>query len=116
MTGSFTYSKLFIKHPCFSVLHIYKTHTHTHMHTHIHFYVTAPGDYTSTAQRISFGPSSVVNVQVPVPVSITADDLLENDETFSASLTLVPSSLIVVVVPSFATVTIQDDDRKYLHG
>ena len=89
-------------------------HTLTHSHTHSHnvMIIIAPGDYTTTGRRLSFGSSSVVNVPVPVPVNITADSLLENDETFTASLTLLPSSLIVEVVPSLAMLTIEDDDRK----
>ena len=76
--------------------------------------IIAPADYANTVRVLSFGPSSVVNDPVAVPVNITADDLLETDETFSASLTPVPSSLITEILPSLATVTIDDDDRKYL--
>ena len=95
--------------------HIYMYYVHTHTHTHTHtITIIAPADYTDTVRLLTFGPSSVVDDPVAVPVNISADDLLEINETFSASLTLVPSSLITEILPSFATVTIDDDDRKYL--
>ena len=48
-----------------------------------------------------------------MPVDFTSDDLLEDDESFGASLTLVDTPLIVAVVPDVTTVTIEDDDGKY---
>ena len=48
-----------------------------------------------------------------VPVDITSDEVLEDDESFGASLTLVNTPLIVAVVPNVAMVTIEDDDGKY---
>ena len=54
-----------------------------------------------------------MNVPIDVPFGITSDDLLEDDETFGASLTLVNTPLIVAVVPDETTVTIEDDDSKY---
>jgi hypothetical protein len=71
----------------------------------------APDDYMTTGLRLTFGSSSALNVPVPVPVDIVPDGVLENDETFTASLTLVPSALLVSVNPSLATVTIEDDDE-----
>ena len=54
-----------------------------------------------------------MDVPSNVPFDITSDDLLEDDETFGASLTLVNTPLIVAVVPDVTTVTIEDDDGKY---
>ena len=68
----------------------------------------------TTGLRLTFGSSSALNVPVPVSVGIVPDGVLENDETFTASLTLVPSALLVSVAPSLATVTIEDDDGKYI--
>ena len=48
-----------------------------------------------------------------MPVDITSDEVLEDDESFGASLTLVNTPLIVAVVPAVTTVTIEDDDGKY---
>ena len=48
-----------------------------------------------------------------MPVDITSDEVLEDDESFGASLTLVNTPLIVAVVPDVTTVTIEDDDGKY---
>ena len=53
-------------------------------------------------------------------MSIVNDNIPEDDETFSASLTLDPAAQDrlgsrVTVSPNVATVTIQDNDGKHKH-
>ena len=57
--------------------------------------------------------------QLSFNVSIVNDNITEDDETFSASLTLDPADQArlgnrVTVSPDVATVTVKDDDGKHV--
>ena len=86
---------------------------HTHSHT-IHLSI-APGDYGALT-GFSLGPFSNSVRQLSFNVlSIVNDTIPENDEDFTASLTLAPADRArlgtrVTVDPDLAAVTIQDDD------
>lgn len=66
---------------------------------------TAPGDYTSTTQLVTFAPGETLQ-EVSVPVEF--DSLLEGDETFTAELSTAPSSLGLVITGDAANATILD--------
>ena len=75
---------------------------------------TAPSDYGALA-GFSLGPFSISVRQFSFNVSIVNDMIPEDDEDFTASLTLVPADRArlgtrVTVDPDLATVTIQDND------
>ena len=87
---------------------------HTHSHT-IHLSI-APSDYGALT-GFSLGPFSNSVRQLSFNVlSIVNDTVIpENDEDFTASLTLAPADRArlgnrVTVDPDLAAVTIQDDD------
>ena len=89
------------------------TRTHTHTITHNHLSI-APGDYGTLAD-FSVGPFSDSVRQLSFNVSIVDDMIPENNEDFTASLTLSPADRTrlgtrVTVQPDLATVTIEDDD------
>ena len=86
--------------------------THTHIHT-IHLSI-APSDYDALA-GFFLGPFSNSVRQLSFNVSIVDDMIQENNENFTANLTLSPADRArlgnrVTVDPVSATVTIQDDD------
>ena len=88
------------------------THTHSQSHT-IHLSV-APGDYGALA-GFSLGPFSDSVRQLSFNVSIVDDMIPEDDEDFTARLTLAPADRTrlgtrVTVDPDLATVTIEDND------
>ena len=77
----------------------------------------APSDY-GTLTSFRLGPFSNSVRQLSFNVSIVNDNIPEDDETFSASLTLDPAAQDrlgsrVTVSPNVATVTIQDNDGKH---
>ena len=76
----------------------------------------APGDY-GALNNSHLIPLS--NDELSFNVSIVNDSIPEDDEMFTASLTLDPADQArlgnrVRVSPDVATITIQDDDGKYL--
>ena len=78
----------------------------------------APGDYGALTD-FSLGPFSNSARQLSFNVSIVDDVIPENNEDFTASLTLSPADRArlgnrVTVDPDLATVTIMDDDGKYI--
>ena len=79
-----------------------------------HHLSTAPGDYGALTD-FPLGPFSNSVRQLSFNVSIVDDMIPENDETFTANLTLSPADRArlgnrVTVNPDLATVTIEDDD------
>ena len=94
-------------------------HTHTHMNTisHTHFIVPS-ADYKSVSITLntftSQQPKQCLNV------SITNDAFIELNETFTARLTLIPTSVTtinasrIIVDPPEATVQITDNDLSKL--
>ena len=90
------------------------TLTHVHAITHNPSIHIAPGDYGAlTGFRL--GPFSDSVRQLSFNVSIVNDAIPEDDEDFTARLTLLPADQArlrnrVTVQPDLATVTILDDD------
>ena len=79
-----------------------------------HHLSTAPSDYGALTD-FSLGPFSNSVRQLSFNVSIVDGMIPENDETFTASLTLLPADRarlggLVIVDPDLATVTIEDND------
>ena len=90
------------------------THTLTHIQSHTIHLSTAPSDYDTLA-GFSLGPFSNSVRQLSFNVPIVNDTFPEDDEDFTASLTLSPADgarlgTRVTVDPDLATVTIEDDD------
>ena len=88
------------------------------LHTHTFYLSVAPGDY-GRLTNFSLGPFSNGVRELSFNVSIVNDDIPEDAETFSASLTLDPRDQArldnrVQVSPSVATVTIQDNDGIHI--
>ena len=86
-------------------------------HTHTFHLSVAPGDYGGLT-NFSLGPFSNGVRELSFNVSIANDNIPEDAETFSASLTLDPADQArlgnrVQVSPDVATVTIQDIDGKH---
>ena len=78
----------------------------------------APGDYGALTD-FSLGPFSNSVRQLSFNVSIVDDMIPENNENFTASLTLAPADRArlgtrVTVDPDLATVTIEDNDGIYI--
>ena len=91
--------------------------TLTHMHHTISLSI-APGDYGALA-GFPLGPFSNSVRQLSFNVSIVDDVIPENNEDFTASLTLAPADRArlgdrVTVDPDLATVTILDNDGTIL--
>ena len=77
-----------------------------------------PGDYGSLT-NFRIGPFNNSVRQLSFNVSIWNDNIPEDDEMFSASLTLGPADQArlgnhVRASPDVATIMIQDNDGKYL--
>ena len=94
------------------------TRTHTpHTCTHIsHISSVAPGDYVNLT-NFCLGPFNNSVRQLPFNVSVGNDNITEDAETFSVSLTLDPAAQArldnrVTVSPDVTTVTMQDNDGK----
>ena len=68
-------------------------------------YTTAPLDYTSVTNQLTFGPGTQ-----KLTVDIMNDNLDEPEEEFMATLTLITHSSNVRVYPDLATIRIIDDD------
>ena len=98
-----------------------RTHVWALMHTHtytLHLCV-APDDYGALT-NYTLGPFSndVRELSVNI-ISIENDNITEDAEVFSASLTLDPAAEVrlgnrVIVSPAVLNVTILDDDGKQL--
>ena len=58
---------------------------------------------------VTFAPDETVQI---VNVSVVNDDTLENTEMFTAMLTAVPRSMVMIGAADTATATITDDDSK----
>ena len=87
------------------------------LHAHAFHLSVAPGDYGGLT-NFRLGPFSNDVRELSFNVSIVNDNIPEDAETFSASLTLDPADQArlgnrVQVSPSVATVTIQDNDGKH---
>ena len=88
-------------------------HSHTLTIPHNHLSI-APGDYGALTD-FPLGPFSDSVRQVSFNVSIVDDMIPEDDEDFTARLTLAPADRTrlgtrVTVDPGLATVTIEDND------
>ena len=87
---------------------------HSHLQSHTIHLSIAPSDYGALT-GFSLGPFSNSVRQLSFYVSIVNDTIPEDNEDFTASLTLAPADRArlgnrVTVDPDLATVTIQDDD------
>ena len=85
-----------------------------HTHTHTFYRYVAPGDYGSLT-KFFLGPFNDSVDQLSFNVSVVNDNIPENAEMFSASLTLDPADQArlgnrVTISPDVATVTLQDND------
>jgi len=94
--------------------HAQLTHLHTYMQSHTTHISTAPSDYGALTDFL-LGPFSNSVRQLSFNVSIVNDMIPEDDEDFTARLTLSPADQArlgnrVTVQPDLATVTILDDE------
>ena len=92
------------------------SHTHTYTHSHTIHSSIAPSDYGALA-GFSLGPFSDSVRRLSFNVSIVDDMIPEDNELFTASLTLSDPATygeIVTVDPALANVTILDEDGKSL--
>ena len=93
------------------------THSHTCTCTHTRYPSVAPRDYGDLT-NFRLGPFNNSVRQLSFNVSIVDDHISEDEETFSASLTLDPADQTRLgscgtVSPDVATFTIiEDNDRK----
>jgi len=87
------------------------THSHTHMQSHTTHLSIAPSDYDALTGFL-LGPFSESVRQLFFSVSIVNDAIPEDDEDFTARLTLSPADVgkSVTVDPDLATVTILDEE------
>ena len=93
------------------------SHALTHIQPHTIRLSIAPSDYGALTD-FSLGPFSNSVRQLSFNVSIVNDVIPENNEDFTASLTLAPADRArlgtrVTVNPDLATVTIQDDEGTF---
>jgi len=58
---------------------------------------------------VTFAPSET---EQTVDVIVVNDDTLESTETFTAVLTAIPGSMVMIGAADTATATITDDDSK----
>ena len=73
---------------------------------------SAPRDYSSIDEDITFSPD---NVSIDVVITLTDDNVFENElKEFTIELTI-NSTTLVIVEPAMATILITDDDRMLLH-
>ena len=70
---------------------------------------TAPGDYTSTTQILTFSPT---NTRSTASIFIRDDNVNEALEQFFASLALLSGSGNIQFSPRSAVIMIADDDGK----
>ena len=73
------------------------------------FMFSAPADYTSITQLLTFNPS---NTRHSVFIPITDDSVFEPTERFSVQLSNITSDVNVAIRPTEAVIEITDDDRK----
>ena len=71
--------------------------------------IAADVDYSPVIETVFFGPGETSKT---VTVPVTDDDILEDDETFTATLMSDRPNVIVDTDSSNADVTIFDNDRK----
>ena len=69
----------------------------------------ASSDYTSVSMDLTFNSGTTTQT---VMIPIVGDNVVESTESFTVSLTSADSA--VTLNPSTTTVTIQDDDSKFL--
>ena len=88
-----------------------KFFSHTYMQSHTTHLSIAPSDYGALTDFL-LGPFSNSVRQLSFNVSIVNDAIPEDDEDFTARLTLSPADVgkSVTVDPDLATVTILDDE------
>ena len=73
-----------------------------------HFISTAPGDYTSQNGLLTFDS---VNIRREVTIPLTDDMTDEDQERFSALITLVsPGESSVMLQPNMTSIIIEDND------
>ena len=73
---------------------------------------SAPRDYSSIDEDVTFSPG---NVSIDVVITITDDNVFENElKEFTIELTI-NSTTLVIVEPAMSTILITDDDRMLLH-
>jgi len=94
--------------------HTTLTHSHSYMQSHTIYLSIAPSD-NDALNGFRLGPFSNSVRQLSFSVSIVNDMIPENDEDFTARLTLLPADQArlrnrVTVQPGLATVTILDDE------
>ena len=92
------------------------TNSHTHIHSHTIHLSIEPGDYGALTD-FSLGPFNNDVRELSFNVSIVNDMIPEDNELFTASLTLSDPATygeIVTVDPALANVTILDEDGKSL--
>jgi len=69
-----------------------------------------PDDFTGQTNTIvTFAPDESVQF---VNVTVVNDDTLESTEMFTAMLTAIPRSMVMIGAAGTATATITDDDSK----
>ena len=97
------------------------TCTHTQMHTHKHTIAHtdfSSGDYKSVSMTLD--PFTTQQPRQCFTVSITNDTFIELNETFTATLTLIPASVTtitadrIIIDPPETTVLITDNDLSKL--
>ena len=95
--------------------------THTQMHTHKHTIAHtdfSSGDYKSVSMTLD--PFTTQQPRQCFTVSITNDTFIELNETFTATLTLIPASVMtitadrIIIDPPETTVLITDNDLSKL--
>ena len=87
-------------------------------HTHTNTSSVAPDDY-GYLTNFHLSPFNNSVCQLSFNVSIVNDSIPEDDEMFTASLTLDPADQArlgnrLTVLPDLATITILDDDGNYI--
>ena len=77
------------------------------------FFTSDGADYNPTDQNITFLSGLGEGYNVNISISITNDNIAENNEKFIVGLSLLLTSFTVRVDPGQAIVSITDDDGKY---
>lgn len=73
------------------------------------YFLSAPDDYVMLDELLTFSPSQP---SITIDVAINDDQIVEVDELFKASLTLVTDNSRVTINPALADVTIRDNDGE----
>ena len=66
-------------------------------------------DYVSESYNVTFHAGET---DVTLNISIIDDDILENDENFIVTVTLIPINVVIASNTGYSTVTIMDNDGK----